>query len=194
MSPSTDPGFAEALAALVAALREVDAPAMIIGGIAAIGHGIPRQTSDVDVTVWGEGLDLRQLAAALARHGIEPRIADAVGFAERQQTLLLRHTASETPIDVTIAWLPFERDALARAVSIRYAGIEIPVTTPEDLLVYKALAWRDRDRSDIERLLILHGENFDLERIRGFVRQFAEVLDDPGRVAAFEEIVARVSS
>lgn len=167
---------------------------MVIGGIAAIGHGIPRQTTDVDVTVWGEGLDLRQLAAALARHGIEPRIADAVGFAERQQTLLLRHTASETPIDVTIAWLPFEREALARAVSIRYAGIEIPVATPEDLLVYKALAWRDRDRSDIERLLVLHGEKFDLERVRSFVRQFAEILDDPGRVAAFEEIVARVSS
>ena len=41
---------------------------------------------------------------------------------------------------------------------------------------------------------MLHGESFDLERIRGFIRQFAEVLDDPGRVASFEEIVARVSS
>ena len=79
-------------------------------------------------------------------------------------------------------------------MSIRYAGIEIPVVMPEDLLVYKALAWRDRDRSDIERLLVLHGEEFDLGRVRSFVRQFAEILDDPGRVAAFEEIVARVSS
>src|SRR5947209_9097048 len=32
------------------------------------------------------------------------------------------------------------------------------------LVIYKALAWRDQDRYDIEQLLTLHGDHIDLER------------------------------
>jgi len=62
---------------------------------------------------------------------------------------------------------------------------------PEDLVIYKALAWRDQDRSDIERLFVLHGQGMDLEKIRGLVSEFARILGEPQRVEEFEALLRR---
>jgi hypothetical protein len=191
MTAPADQAILDALAAVVAALRTLRAPGMIIGGIAVIAHGVPRQTVDVDATVWGEEVELDELVEALARQGVVPRVRDALEFARQRQVLLLRHTPSGTPIEVSIAWLPFEREALGKAVQLDFASLRIPVAVPEDLVIYKALAWRDRDRSDIERLLVLHGQQMDLSRIRSMVEQFAEILEDPSRVKEFEILAQR---
>ena len=45
----------EALRAVAAALDDLAAPSMIIGGIAVIAAGVPRQTIDVDATVTRSG-------------------------------------------------------------------------------------------------------------------------------------------
>ncbi|MFW6012464.1 MAG: hypothetical protein ACOC92_02005, partial [bacterium] len=66
-----------------------------------------------------------------------------------------------------------------------------PVPLPEDLIVYKAVAWRDRDKEDIERLLLLHAEQVDLARVRELVAQFATALDEPERLEQFETLVRR---
>ncbi len=124
-------------------------------------------------------------------HRIEPRISDAIAFARERQVLLLRHTPSGTPMEVSLAWLPFEIEALERATVVDFAGVSIRVATPEDLVIYKAVAWRDRDRSDIERLLVRHGSVINLGRVRVLVRQFAAALDEPERVDAFEALVER---
>jgi hypothetical protein len=59
------------------------------------------------------------------------------------------------------------------------------------LIIYKAVAWRDRDRSDVERLLALHGQSVDLMRIRGVLREFATALDEPERIDQFEALLKR---
>ena len=191
MTEPADRALLQALAALAAALRQIRAPGMIIGGIAVIARGVPRLTIDVDATVWGAEIELPDLFEALERHQIVPRIQDALQFAMERQVLLLRHEPSGTPMEVTIGWLPFEREALDKATTVRFGGVEIPVATPEDLVIYKALAWRDQDRSDIERLLVLYGSRIDLVRVRSFVEQFAEILQEPERVPEFEALVGR---
>jgi len=65
------------------------------------------------------------------------------------------------------------------------------VATAEDLVIYKAVAWRDRDRADIERLLIRHGASIDLDRVRSVVREFALALDDPARIDQLEMLITR---
>jgi hypothetical protein len=185
-------------AALVAALRDLQAalaaygrPAMIIGGIAIMARGVPRQTIDIDATIEAEGTDLEPLLQLLARYQIVPRVADALAFARERQVLLLRHEPSGTPLEITLAWLPFELTALARATVVDFRGVPVRVATPQDLVVYKAVAWRDRDRSDIERLLVLHRSAIDIDAVRRLVRQFADALDEPERIEAFEALVLR---
>jgi hypothetical protein len=67
----------------------------------------------------------------------------------------------------------------------------MPVAVAQDLVVYKAVAWRERDRSDIERLLRSHARDIDLDYVRQIVAEFAAALDEPDRVGAFERIIAQ---
>jgi hypothetical protein len=74
---------------------------MLIGGLAVILRGFPRHTDDIDVTVLGAHASAEQLAQMLSAAGFEPRIDDAVAFAEQNQVLLFRH--AETGIDVDVS-------------------------------------------------------------------------------------------
>lgn len=187
--PPPDRPVLQALAALNGALAALDAPAMIIGGIAVIARGVPRLTVDVDATVWGDAVDLDGLFATLKAHEIVPRITDAEEFARQRQVLLLEHAPSGTPLEVSLGWLPFELEAMQRASQVEFGGVTIPVAQAEDLIVYKAVAWRDRDKEDIERLLLLYATEIDLDRVRDLVRQFADALDEPERISQFEELL-----
>jgi hypothetical protein len=188
---SADTSMAGALRALADALDEIPALSMIIGGIAVIAAGVPRETIDIDATILGRTSDLEMVLEALARQQIVPRIADANRFARERQLLLLRHEPSGVTMEISFAWLPFEEEALSRAVLTDFSGVSLRVAIPEDLIVYKATAWRDRDRSDIERLLTLHGDRIDLDRVRRLIVEISAVLEDPERVALFDAIVAR---
>jgi predicted nucleotidyltransferase len=188
---AADEEFRHALSAVSAALEELAVPSMIIGGLAVIAAGVPRQTIDIDATVLGRTSDVRNTLEVFARHQIVSRIADAVTFARERQVLLLRHEPSGVPIEVSFAWLPFEEEALQNAYEINFQGVRLRVARAEDLIVYKIAAWRDRDRADIERLLVLHIEQINLFRVRDLVEQIGTALDDPLRLAAFDQMVAR---
>jgi hypothetical protein len=151
-----DDALLATLRAVAGAFRELGAPAMIIGGVAVIARGVPRQTVDVDGTVWAEGLDVER-----GSRSAWPGCLRAGGAGPRHGGGRRRH---------------------------RCAGRH----GREDLVVYKTVAWRDRDRADVERLLVLHGPRLDLARVRSIVAQVAEVLEEPARVAEFEAIVRRV--
>lgn len=180
-----------AIAALARALRLTGAPFMLIGGVAVILRGVARVTTDVDATIRADRLAIEDLFRALAGQQIVGRIPDAVDFARAHQVLLLRHESTGTPIEVSLAWLPFEHEALEHAEIIDVADSEIPVARPEDLVIYKAVAWRDRDRADVERLLVQHASSLDLDRIRRVVAEFAEVLGAPERVPELEAMIRR---
>lgn len=105
--------------------------------------------------------------------------------------LLLSHEPSGVPLDLILGWLPFERDAMSRATPIDLAGVTLPVATAEDLVVFKAVAWRDRDRGDIERLVVLHGGQIDFARVRATLARFYDALEEPERLPEFEALVKR---
>jgi hypothetical protein len=188
---AADTLFAGALRALLAALEELGAPSMIIGGVAVIAAGVPRETIDLDATILGRAAELDSTIRALAKHEIVPRVPNAVALARNSQVLLLRHEPTGITMEVSFAWLPFEEEALSRARAIEIYGVTVPVARPEDLIVYKVAAWRDRDRTDVERLLVLHLPQIDIDRVRDLVRQIALALEDPKRIDQFEAAVTR---
>lgn len=186
--------FKSALLALQRAFDELARPAMIIGGIAAIARGVPRQTIDIDATIEAQGLDISEAFRVLDRHEFEPRIERADEFARQRLVLLLRHRPSGVRVDLSLAWLPFERDALARASSFDFGGVSVRVVTVEDLIVLKAVAWRLRDRDDIERLLIRHKRSVDLQQIRATLVQLFGMLEEPERLEDFDRLVSTVEA
>jgi hypothetical protein len=192
MTASPTPKLFQALLAFSRAIPALDGPVMVIGGIAAIARGVPRQTVDIDATIDGDGVDLERMVHTLASFEIVPRIPNAVEFARQHLVLLLEHAPTSTGIDLSLGWLPFEREAIARATPVEIASAVLPVAQLADLVVLKAIAWRDRDRGDIERLLRAHGNELDLDWIRSAVLHFYHLLEEPERIAEFDVLVRKV--
>lgn len=191
MSETRPPEFLDALRALHDALQALNVPWMVIGGVAVIAHGVPRYTADVDATAAAPDEPIERLFDVFALHGVVPRIDGALAFARDRQILLLRHEPSGVDLDVSLAWLPFEVEAIGRSEAVDYAGVTIRVPRPDDLIIYKLVAARPRDLEDVERLMLLHGASLDLQRITATVREFAEALEDTGRLDALQRLLKK---
>jgi hypothetical protein len=70
-------------------------------------------------------------------------------------------------------------------------GVSLRVATPEDLVVLKALMQGDRDRADIERVLLVHAVDVKLAQVRRLVGVFAEAVEEPERIGDFDALVRR---
>ena len=191
MSEARPAEFLDALRALCDGLHALGAPWMIIGGVAVIAHGVPRYTADVDATVATPAESLERALEVFADRSILPRIEGALAFARERQVLLLRHDPSGVNLDISLAWLPFEIEAIRRSETRDYAGVTIRIPRPDDLVIYKLVAARPRDLEDAERLLLLHGASVDLPHITATVREFADALDDTGRLDTLNRLLKR---
>ena len=151
---------------------------VIIGGIAASLLGKPRFTADVDAVFLLELNELPHLLEESAAQGLEARIADVEAFARQNRVLLLRHTASGIDIDISLGILPFETEMVERSQRVTIGSLQLRLPTPEDLIILKAVAHRPKDLLDIEAV-IASQPDLDQERIRYWVKQFAEALEMP---------------
>jgi hypothetical protein len=189
VSERPTPAFLEALRAFHEALVELGAPFAFIGGVAVIARGVPRLTVDIDATVRAVDTDVDSVFQVLGRHDIHPRIDEAREFARMHQVFLALHEPTGTPIDLSLAWLDFENEAIGSSSEVDYADVRIPVAQAEDLVVYKIVAFRPRDLDDAEKLLDLHGRDIRIQRVRRLVRRFCEVLDDTSRLSTLDRLL-----
>lgn len=178
------------LRALVDWLRSEHVPGLIIGGIAASLLGRPRFTRDVDVLVRLEEDRWQKFLNAGTQFGFVPRIENPIAFAHRSRVFLLNHKPSSVSVDISLAALPFEEESIARGKWVDLGGISLPLPTPEDLIIMKAVAHRPQDIADMEALLEANPK-LNLRRIRQRVREFSDALEMPDILRDLENIVKR---
>lgn len=159
-------------------LARFDNLGIVIGGVAASLLGKPRLTADVDVVMILSIENLPRLVTAAAQEGLVPRIADAEAFARRHRVLLLRHEESGINVDISLGMLPFEVEAVERSITYQVGSLVIRLPTPEDLIIFKAVAHRPKDLMDIQAIIESHPD-LDRERIKHWVREFAQALEMP---------------
>lgn len=66
-----------------------------------------------------------------------------------------------------------------RSRLVEIGPIKLRLPTPEDLIIMKAVAHRQKDLADIQAIAENH-PNLDKERVRFWVEQFGEALEMPG--------------
>ena len=171
--------FHDPLESLERLLAQFDNQGVIGGGIAVSLLGQARFTEDLDAMVLLSIEEISRFLDAAQKEGIEPRIAQADDFARRNRVLLLRHSASQTDIDISLGILPFEQEMVARSQLYEIdATLKIRLPTPEDLIIMKAVAHRPKDLLDIQGIIRNH-PHLDQERIQDWVRQFGDLLERP---------------
>jgi len=106
--------------------------------------------------------------------------------------LLLRHTPSGTPIDLSLAWLPFETEALQRSTIVSIGRTAIRVPHVEDLVLYKLVAARPKDLDDAQQLLAIHRPRLDVSKLRARLAEFCAVLEDDSRLDQFEVLLSHL--
>lgn len=151
---------------------------MIIGGVAASLLGKPRFTADVDIVTRIDDENIAGFLKLAGRLGLNPRVKDAAGFARENRVLLLRQKKTGINIDISLALLPFEEEALKRCRSHKIGNIIFYLPTPEDLIIFKAVAHRPQDIMDIREIVAGH-PNLDKKYIQRAVSEFARVLERP---------------
>lgn len=168
------PGPAELLADLAAALATVGVRWYVFDAQAALVWGRPRLTTDVDVTVQCP-LPTRDLVAALARHGFALRVDGTDAFIDATHVIPLEHRDSGLGLDVVLAGPGLEEQFLERAVPVD-VGTVVPFISPEDLIVTKLLAGREKDVDDVRGVLAERGSMLEVSRIRSTLQMLESAL------------------
>jgi predicted nucleotidyltransferase len=173
-----------ALTDLLRLIERYPGKAVIIGGVAASLLGEPRTTADIDALFLIPMAEVPNLMRLAEEIGFSPRLTDAEGFARESRMLLLKHRSSETDIDISIGNLEFEEKVLARGSTVSIKELRLPLPSPEDLIILKAVADRPKDLQDIQAIFAAQ-EHLDLDYIRTTVKEFAALL---GRPSIWEDV------
>lgn len=180
------------LAALSRWFEETQVSYTIIGGIAVSFVAQPRLTEDIHVTVWLAERDLKTFLESGRAHGFTPRFPGTLEFAQQRRVLLLQHQTPDATIkvDISLAAIPFEQEMIERSTHVEIESVRLVFPTPEDLVIMKATAQRTKDITDIAAILEVH-PNLDRERVRYWVKQFAETLELPEMMDDLERLLQR---
>jgi hypothetical protein len=181
--------LAAVLRDLLAWLTAGGVPAVVIGGLAASLLGRPRLTRGVGLLALLDEARWPEFLIAGAEYGFLPRRDDALAFAQETRVLLMYHAESGIEADIIFGSLPFEQEAVARAIRVDLGGLWAPLPRPEDLIIMKAVARRPQDLVDIEGIVAAH-PRLNLRRVRRWVRNFAEALEMPELLHDLEAILA----
>ena len=91
----------------------------------------------------------------------------------------MKHTPTDTGIDISLGALPFEEEMVERSELYEVdETLQLRLPTPEDLIIMKAIAHRPKDLEDIRTIADKY-PNMDIERIKKWVKAFGEVLETP---------------
>lgn len=139
-------------------LRSLGAEPVVIGALAALRfRATLRETTDADFLVRG----VPGIAEAFRQQDLSVReMVDSDG----DTYMYVVRGEGDVRVDVIVAETPFQREAMRRAVD--------GYLTAEDVIVHKLIAWRQRDRDDIQSILAA-GHALD----DGYITQWAAEWD-----------------
>ncbi len=190
MTPRPIPELAEAARAVLSALDDAGIQACVIGALAVHRWGEPRATSDADFSALAPYGDEQPVVDVLLSH-FEARRPDAAAFALVSRVLLLR-THEGVEVDVALAAFSFEIEALDMSSSWEIlSGVWLRTCPAEHLVIYKLVAGRAHDLGDVEGIVRRQGSRLDVDRIRRWGREFAELKEDPDVLRPFEEALRK---
>lgn len=139
----------DSVAALHRCLMAAGIPHAFGGALAAGHYGAPRETDDIDVNVFVGSTEWLRVREALAPLGV----ATDTDEAELEREGHVRLDWDRAPIHLFFSSDPLHAEMKREARTIPYADDNIPLVSPEHLVIRKRLLGRPKDERDVERIL-----------------------------------------
>ena len=145
----------------------------VCGGMAYSILVSPRATIDFDCLIMAHPNTLTEIIRIL-----EPLFDKIISHSEPMQFKKARvfrtlgiDGENEYIMDFILGETRFHQEALSRKKRIDMEGISLPILTPEDLLLLKALANRPQDRVDISNIVDFFGDKLDRAYIENWKKE-----------------------
>jgi hypothetical protein len=162
---------------------------LVVGGLAVVAVGEPRTTADIDVIAFVDPRRAEALVAEALAAGFE---ADEEAERRRlEETGTLRLARGLFHLDVIVASLPFERAALSRSFVKTMFGRPVRLPTPEDLILLKVVAGRDKDLLDAVGVVRRHSAHLDRRYIEATLQELCDLGEDLGPWQRWNEVLRR---
>jgi predicted nucleotidyltransferase len=171
-------------------LNERNIPYMLIGGIAVSVLGEMRVTHDVDFKV-SIDTPLAEFRKLVLAHF--PERPSNIPAHKKSPHVIHIWASPNVAADLLVSVFDYEKQAIERANVAEVMGIQARVCAPEDFIIHKAIANRDKDWTDVESILVRQRGKLDVKYIRKWLRQFAEALENPEMLARFEKLYNEVN-
>jgi hypothetical protein len=158
-------------------LDESKIPYMLIGGYAMVIHGFPRMTQDLDISL---GIDTEYIDKILnaVKRDFKTLVKDPVAFARDTNVLLLQDIETGVRIDLIFTFIEFERKAIDEADEIDFMGEKLRNVSVENLIIYKMLAGRERDKEDVEMILVEKLNLVNKDKISDTIKEMSAILQN----------------
>lgn len=157
------------------------------GALAVAAWGDPRNTRDVDGVI---------VAAADCADRLLAQAATSGFFFDRERaerdlatSKFTRLYLGASHLDVFLGATPFDREACRRRKLVRILGRDVYVASPEDLVVYKIIAGRPRDISDVESVLVRQKGALSVEYMERWIATIAQDLRRPELIERLDRLL-----
>jgi len=187
---SQRPTVPEAFRKIVKLLDDRRVPYLVIGGIGVSLQGEPKTTRDVDLMILLRSQRVPELAEAAKAEGfdIEPELAETQWLASGFIRLWLGPKGKQTAVDLMACNSEYLREVAFRGQQTRFCGHRVAVASPEDLILFKLSAWREKDVPDVRAVYRRHQDHLDVAYLRKWAAWFA------AKNPCFAEMPARLEA
>lgn len=165
-------------------------PFVVVGGLAAGLQGEPRMTRDVDLMITLPSSRVLSLADSAAKTGfsVDRDVVELHWRASGFVRFWYGPPGKQVAVDLMACNSDFLREAAWRAQQTRFCGLQVPVATPEDVILFKVAAWREKDVPDARAVVLRHSERLDRQYLRRWTAWLA------GENACFAEVPERLEA
>ncbi len=131
-------------------LEKHDVHYLVIGGIAAVLHGVPRATFDLDILIEATSENAERLLRALSEAGLGTATMITPEALLRHEIVVFQDRV-RIDVQTSTPGIVFE-EAWARRETMNYRGARFFVLSKADLIASKKAAGRPRDWEDVRIL------------------------------------------
>lgn len=168
-------------------LQKSGIPSMVIGGLAVAMWGEPRLTRDADLKVLLGREDARRLIDMLTPD--YQLLADAPEPTLQRFGFIFTKDVTGVRLDILLAETSFDAQAIERRKTVEIEpGLSIFVTTPEDLIIYKMISTRPRDREDAVGVMRRQKNTLDDAYVVSWLSQFEQALADSTLISEYRRM------
>lgn len=103
----------------------------------------------------------------------------------------MRFRKGRFQLDLLTASLPFEETAREQATRHELFGVSLPFPSPEDLILFKILAGRDKDMLDATGIARRHRDRLDIQYLEQTLLAICDAAEDASPWGRLQRVIAR---